>query len=360
MVDRILNFSAGPAVLPVSVLEEIRENLLSLGDSGIGILEHSHRSKAYGAAHEQTHAAVREVAAIPDDYHVLFIQGGASMQFAMLAMNLLEPDRTADFINTGSWSKKAIAEAKAFCNVHVASGSDDRNFCYIPAQHEFSADAEFVHFTSNNTIFGTQFAEEPVIPDGGTLICDASSDIFSRQIDVTKYGMIYAGTQKNLGPAGMAMVILRDDVLQRCRADIPTMLRYRSYAENSSMYNTPPTFAIYVVGLVCKWIQSLGGLEAMERRNRDKAAVLYDHLEQSSLFSATADADSRSNMNVTFVTGDADVDAAFVQQATAAGLDGLKGHRSVGGMRASIYNAFPPEGVDTLVNFMRDFESTRA
>ena len=360
MAERILNFSAGPAVMPIPVLEEVRENLLSLGDSGIGILEHSHRSKAYSAVHAQTQAAIREVGSIPDNYHVMFIQGGASLQFAMLAMNLLTSDQTADFINTGSWSKKAMAEAKTCGNIHVASSSEDRNFCYVPTQHEFSANAEFIHFTSNNTIFGTQFADEPDVPDGSTLICDASSDIFSRFIDVTKYGMIYAGSQKNLGPAGMALVIMRDDVLERCRSQNPTMLRYSTYAENDSMYNTPPTFAIYVVGLVCKWILSLGGLESIGARNQAKAAVLYDYLEQSSLFKATADAGSRSNMNVTFVTGDADTDAAFIQQATAAGLDGLKGHRSVGGMRASIYNAFPPEGVETLVGFMRDFESSRA
>jgi len=360
MAERIINFSAGPAVMPVSVLQEVRENLLSLGDSGIGILEHSHRSKAYSAVHAQTEAAIREVGSIPDNYRVLFIQGGASLQFAMLARNLIGPGQTADFINTGSWSKKAMAEAKASGNVHVASSSEDRNFCYIPRQHDFSADAEFVHFTSNNTIFGTQFAEEPDVPDGSTLICDASSDIFSRPIDVAKYGMIYAGSQKNLGPAGMALAIMRDDVLDRCRSENPTMLRYSTYAENESMYNTPPTFAIYVVGLVCKWILSLGGLEAIGSRNRAKAGVLYDYLEQSSLFKPTADANSRSNMNVTFVTGDADTDAAFVKQATEAGLDGLKGHRSVGGMRASIYNAFPPEDVETLVSFMRDFEAARA
>lgn len=358
MADRIFNFSAGPAVMPVSVLEEVRENLLSLGDSGIGILEHSHRSKAYSAVHEQTEAAIREVGSIPDDYHVLFVQGGASMQFPILAMNLLGEGKTGDYINTGSWSKKAIAEAKAFGNVHVPSSSEDRNFCYIPSEHSFSDGAEYVHFTSNNTIFGTQFAEEPAAPEDSTLVCDASSDIFSRSIDVTRYGLIYAGTQKNLGPAGAALVIIRDDVLQRCNSDIPAMMRYSTYAEKKSLYNTPPSFAIYVVGLVCKWILSQGGLSAMQSRNESKAGVLYDFLEQSSLFNTTADANCRSRMNVTFVTANADTDAAFVAAATNAGFDGLKGHRSVGGMRASIYNAFPAEGVDQLVSFMRDFEAS--
>ena len=359
MADRIFNFSAGPAVMPVPVLKEVRDNLLSLGDSGIGILEHSHRSKAYSAVHEQTEAAVREVGSVPDDYHVLFMQGGASMQFPILAMNLLGEGKIGDYINTGSWSKKAIAEAKAFGNVHVPSTSEDRNFCYIPSEHSFSDGAEFVHFTSNNTIFGTQFSQEPAVPDGSTLICDASSDIFSRPIDVSKYAMIYAGTQKNLGPAGAALVIIRDDLLQRCNSDIPAMMQYSTYAEKKSLYNTPPTFAIYVVGLVCQWILDQGGLSAMQNRNESKAGALYEFLEQSSLFNATADAGSRSRMNVTFVTGDADTDAAFIAAATAAGFDGLKGHRSVGGMRASIYNAFPPEGVDQLVSFMRDFEASK-
>lgn len=345
--------------MPVPVLEEIRENLLSLGDSGIGILEHSHRSKAFSDVHEQTEAAIREVGSIPDDYHVLFMQGGASMQFPILAMNLLSPETTGDFINTGSWSRKAITAAKAFGNVHVASSSEDRNFCYIPAEHDFSDGAAFVHFTSNNTIFGTQFAQPPAVPDGTMLVCDASSDIFSRPIDFAKYGMVYAGTQKNLGPAGAAMVVIHDDLLQRCKPDIPAMMSYGVYAENRSLYNTPPTFAIYVVGLVCKWILGQGGLSAMQDRNQSKADVLYKYLGESSLFSATADAGSGSRMNVTFVTGDVDTDATFIKNATAAGFDGLKGHRSVGGMRASIYNAFPPEGVDALVSFMRDFEANR-
>jgi phosphoserine aminotransferase len=359
MTERIFNFSAGPAVLPLEVLEEAREDLLSLRGTGIGVLEHSHRGKAFTAVRDEAEAAIREVGSIPDNYKVLFIQGGASLQFAMLPMNLLSPGQTADYVITGAWAKKAIKDAEAFGTAHVAATSDDRNFCYIPKEYDFSADAQYVHFTSNNTIFGTQFATEPDLPEGSTLICDASSDIFSRQIDVSKYGMIYAGAQKNLGPSGVTLVIIRDDLIAAGNKSIPAMLQYRTYAENDSMYNTPPAFGIYLVGRVCQWLLDQGGLTAIQDRNEAKAAKLYDYLETSSLFSATADTDSRSRMNVTFVTGDAGTDAEFIKQATAAQLDGLKGHRSVGGMRASIYNAFPSEGVDALVNFMKNFEASR-
>ena len=357
MTERIFNFSAGPAVMPVEVLEEAREDLLSLGDTGIGILEHSHRGKAFTAVRDEAEAAVREVGSIPDNYQVLFLQGGASLQFAMIPMNFLSEGESADYVVTGSWSKKAVKEAKAYGNVHTAASSEDRNFCYIPKDADFSADARYVHFTSNNTIFGTQFASEPDIPDGGTLICDASSDIFSRPIDVSKYGIIYAGAQKNLGPSGVTLVIIRDDLVASGKESLPSMLQYRTYADNKSLYNTPPSFGIYLVGKVCNWILKQGGVSSIEEKNRAKAGKLYDYLESSSLFKATADTDSRSQMNVTFVTGDADTDAEFIKQATAQGLDGLKGHRSVGGMRASIYNAFPAEGVDALIGFMKDFEA---
>ena len=360
MTERIFNFSAGPAVLPLEVLEEAREDLLSLRGTGIGVLEHSHRGKAFTAVRDEAEAAIRKVGSIPDNYKVLFIQGGASLQFAMLPMNFLSEGQTADYVVTGAWAQKAIKDAKAFGTAHVAATSEDRNFCYIPKEYDFSGDAKYVHFTSNNTIFGTQFASEPDLPDGGTLICDASSDIFSRPIDISKYGMIYAGAQKNLGPSGVTLVIIRDDLVAAGNDSIPAMLQYLTYAENDSMYNTPPTFGIYLVGRVCQWVLNQGGLTAMQERNEAKAAKLYDYLETSSLFSATADADSRSKMNVTFVTGDADTDADFIKQATAAKLDGLKGHRSVGGMRASIYNAFPSEGVDALVDFMKTFEASKA
>lgn len=357
MTQRIFNFSAGPAVLPVEVLEEARENMLSLGSTGIGIMEHSHRGKAYMAVHEEAEALCRELAGIPANYHVLFLQGGASLQFGMVPMNFLSRDKTADFLVTGAWSQKALADAKLFGNTHVACSSEDRNFCYIPKSFQFSPSPAYVHITSNNTIFGTQWASLPQIP-GDRLICDASSDIFSRPLDVSKYAMIYAGAQKNLGPSGVTLVIIRDDLVKEAPKNLPVMLQYRTFADDHSLYNTPPTFGIYVMGLVFKWIKKQGGLAAMDRHNRDKAGKLYAYLDQSKLFRATADKDSRSQMNVTFVTGDAALDEQFVAAAKKAGLDGLKGHRSVGGMRASIYNAFPPAGVDSLITTLRDFEST--
>lgn len=357
MTTRVYNFSAGPAVMPVEVLEEARESLLSLGDTGIGILEHSHRGQAFTAVRDETEALIREVGSIPDDYDVLFLQGGASLQFGMIPMNFLREDRTADYLVTGSWSKKAVKEARLFGQVHVAATSEDRNFCYIPKTADYSPDPAYVHFTSNNTIFGTQYQTEPDVPGDAPLICDASSDIFCRPIDVSRYGMIYAGAQKNLGPSGLTLVVIRRDLVARGSDTLTSMLQYRTFADNQSLYNTPPTFAIYLVGRVCAWIRGQGGLQAMEQRNRAKAAALYDFLDSSELFQSTADRDSRSLMNVTFVTGNADRDAEFIRQAAQEGFVNLKGHRSVGGMRASIYNAFPPEGVKSLVNFMRDFES---
>lgn len=360
MTKRIWNFSAGPAVLPESVLEEAKENLLSLGSTGIGILEHSHRGKAFIAVYEETVALCREVGGIPSDYQVLFLQGGASTQFFMVPMNILTADQTADYLVTGSWAEKALDEAKRYGKTNVACSSKDQNFSYIPKTATYSAKPVYVHFTSNNTIFGTQWAKEPEIPAGTDLICDASSDIFSRPVDVTKYGMIYAGAQKNLGPSGVTLVLMRNDLIERGAKDLPPMLQYRTHAKNDSMYNTPPTFAIYLVGLVLKWIKNNGGLKAMGERNAAKAGKLYAYLDQSKLFKPTAAVDSRSQMNVTFVTGNEDLDARFCSAATKAGFDGLKGHRSVGGMRASIYNAFPPEGIDALIDFLKKFEAENA
>ena len=357
MVERIFNFSAGPAVLPVSVLEEAREGLLSLGNTGIGVLEHSHRGKAFLKVYEEAIALCRQVGGISDDYDVLFLQGGASTQFFMIPMNFLTPERTADYLVTGAWSEKALAEARRFGKTHVACSSEDKNFSYIPPKATYSGDPTYVHFTSNNTIFGTQFTREPDCPKNAFLVCDASSDIYSRPIDVNRYGIVYAGAQKNLGPSGLTLVVIRKDLVERASKDLPTMLQYRTHAANESMYNTPPTFGIYVIGLVLKWIQQQGGLAAMDKRNRDKAGRLYAYLDKSKLFKGTAATDSRSQMNVTFVTGNADLDKQFIAASEKAGLDGLKGHRSVGGMRASIYNAFPPEGVDRLIEVMRDFES---
>lgn len=359
MTNRIWNFSAGPAVLPESVLEEARENLLSLGDTGVGICEHSHRGKPFVAVAEEAEALCREIASIPENYKVLFLQGGASLQFGMIPMNFLSADQTADYLVTGSWSKKAVKEAKLFGNAHVACSSEDTTFNYIPKEVNYSESPRYVHFTSNNTIYGTQFATEPTgYSDDAFLVCDASSDIFSRPIDVSKYGIIYAGAQKNLGPSGVTLVIIRDDLIEAGSSELTSMLQYRTHAAARSMYNTPPTFGIYLMNLVFRWIKDNGGLSAMAERNEAKAGKLYDYLDNSGFYQPTAEQDSRSRMNVTFVTGDADKDAAFIKKAEAEGFSALKGHRSVGGMRASIYNAFPPEGVDALIDFMKDFEAS--
>ncbi|HCO27498.1 MAG: 3-phosphoserine/phosphohydroxythreonine aminotransferase [Gimesia sp.] len=360
MTERIYNFSAGPAALPLPVLEQAQKDLISLGDTGIGVLEHSHRSKAFLAVYEEAESLVRELASVPDNYKVLFLQGGASSQFFMIPMNLLKEDQTADYLVTGSWSKKAVKEARSFGNVNVACSSEDKNFSYIPEEVSLSENPAYVHFTSNNTIYGTEFATEPTVPAGVPLICDASSDIFSRPLDISKYGIVYAGAQKNLGPSGVTLVIIRDDLIEQGPTDIPTMLQYRTHSEAGSMYNTPPTFGIYVLGQVLKWLKDQGGLAAIQEKNQAKSGKLYDYLEQSKLFNATAAKQDRSLMNVTFVTGDADLDAQFISKATAAGLDGLKGHRSVGGMRASIYNAFPEAGVDKLIEMMSQFEQEHA
>jgi len=360
MTERIYNFSAGPAVLPLSVLEQAQQDLISLGDTGIGVMEHSHRSKAFIAVYDAAEALCREIAGIPDNYKVLFLQGGASTQFFMIPMNLLSKDQTADYLVTGSWSKKAVKEAKLFGKVNVACSSEDKNFSYIPEEVALSEKPAYVHFTANNTIYGTEFATEPEVPAGVPLVCDASSDIFSRPIDISKYGIVYAGAQKNLGPSGLTLVIIRDDLIEQGPTDIPTMLQYRTHSEAGSMFNTPPTFGIYVLGRVLQWLKDQGGLSAMAQKNQAKAGKLYDYLEQSQLFKPTAAKQDRSQMNVTFVTGDADLDSKFIAQATAAGLDGLKGHRSVGGMRASIYNAFPEAGVDKLIEVMSQFEKEHA
>ena len=328
MSERIFNFSAGPAVLPEPVLEEAREALWSLGETGIGIMEHSHRGSAFKAVLAQAEDLCRRLAGIPDDYRVLFLQGGASTQFFMVPMNLMQSGDTADYLITGSWSKKAVAQAKRYGETHVAATSEDRNFCYIPSDIDYSSRPRYVHFTSNNTIFGTQWPDgqgpdEPQPPADAWLICDASSDIFSRPIDVRRYGMIYAGAQKNLGPSGVTLVIVRDDLVKAAALDIPEMLQYRTHAENDSCYNTPSAFGIYMMGRVFNWIDEQGGLQAIAEQNQAKAGVLYDYLDESVLFKPTADKESRSLMNVTFVTGNADLDTKFIGIAREAGLDGL-------------------------------------
>jgi phosphoserine aminotransferase len=358
MPDRIHNFSAGPAVLPEPVLRKAQDAVWNVAGSGIGIMEHSHRGKVFERIHNEAEQACRSLAGIPDNYRVLFLQGGASLQFAMVPMNLLTPDRTADYLVTGVWSQKAVKEAKPLGKVHIAATSEATNFDRIPQANEirYSASPTYVHITTNNTIFGTQWPSEPSVPSGAPLVADASSDIYSRPIDVRKYGIIYAGAQKNLGPSGVVLVIIRDDLVEAGAKALPTMLQYRTHAAENSLYNTPPTFGIYVMGEVFKWIQAQGGLTAMAEHNEAKARVLYDYLDDSEYFRGTAQPDSRSLMNVCFRAPTEDLEAKFVSEATKRGLDGLKGHRSVGGMRASLYNACPREAVEALVAFMKEFE----
>ena len=354
---RVYNFSSGPAVLPVSVLEQIQRDLVSLPGVGMSILEVSHRSAVFEQVIAKAEGDLRELAGIPANYKVLFLQGGASLQFSMVPMNLLTEGRTADYIITGSWTDKAAKEAKKVGAVNIAATSAADNFSRIPAQSEWTLtpDAAYLHITSNNTIEGTQWHSEPNVGDV-PLISDASSDILSRPIEISKYGLIYAGAQKNLGPAGTTIVIIREDLLQRSSKSLHTMLNYATHAENGSLYNTPPVFAIYGVGLVLQWLRAQGGLQAIAKVNQRKAAKLYAEIDRTGFYRPTANKDDRSLMNVTFRLPSEALEKQFVKESTTAGFDGLKGHRSVGGMRASIYNAFPEEGIDALVAFMREFE----
>jgi phosphoserine aminotransferase len=354
---RIYNFSAGPAVLPLPVLEEAQRDLLELPGVGMSVMEISHRSKAFDAIIQGAEADLRSLAGIPNNYKVVFLQGGASLQFSMVPMNLLTPGTTADYIVTGEWSKKALKEAKKVGATRVAATTESGNFTRVPKPQDIAAapDAAYVHMTSNNTIFGTAFH---YVPETGAapLVCDASSDIFSRPIDVSRFGLIYAGAQKNLGPSGVTVVIVREDLLARSSDALPTMLNLKVQAENGSLYNTPPVFGIYILRLVLKWLVGLGGLDAIGRINERKARTLYDELDRSSFWRPHAEKDSRSWMNITFRLPSEELEQRFVKESTAAGFDGLKGHRSVGGLRASIYNAFPEVGLTALVEFMREFE----
>jgi len=358
--QRVYNFSAGPAVMPMPVLEEMQRDLIALPGVGMSILEVSHRSKAFEAILAQAEADIRALANIPAHYKVLFLQGGASMQFSMVPMNLLTAGATADYIDSGSWADKAIKEAKKVGAVNVAASTKGENYSRVPRQDELQLTprAAYVHMTSNNTIEGTEFKTLPAVGDA-PLVNDTSSDMFSRPIDVTKHALIYAGAQKNMGPAGVTVVIVRDDMLQRSQKTLPTMLNYAVHAENTSLYNTPPAFGVYAVGLVMKWLRAEGGLEKIAVANERKAAKLYGEIDRTGFYRGTAHKESRSLMNVTFRLGSEDLEKQFIKESTAAGFDGLKGHRSVGGMRASIYNAFPEPGVDALVAFMREFERTR-
>ncbi len=356
-VHRIYNFSAGPAVLPLPVLKEAQRDLVALPGVGMSVMEISHRSKTFEDILARAVADMRELAGIPDHYKVLFLQGGASMQFSMVPMNLLTPGATADYIVTGDWGKKAVKEAKKVGTVKIAATTESGNFTRVPKPGElqFTPGAAYVHMTSNETIHGNEWF---YVPDVGAtpLVCDMSSDVFSRPIDIAKYGLIYAGAQKNLGPSGVTVVIVREDLLARSTDTLPAMMNYRIEAENGSMYNTPPAFGIYILGLVLKWLKGVGGLTAIDAINERKARALYAELDRSGFWKPHADKDCRSRMNVTFRLATEDLEKKFAKEATAAGLDGLKGHRSVGGIRASIYNAFPEDGVTALVQFMKEFE----
>jgi phosphoserine aminotransferase len=357
---RIYNFAAGPAVLPVPVLEEIQRDLIALPGVGMSVLEISHRSDVFESMIERAEADIRTLASIPPGYKVLFLQGGASLQFSMVPMNLLPSGSVADYIDCGSWADKAIQEAGKLGRVHIAASTKAERYCRIPLQSELevSPGAAYVHMTSNNTIEGTQYHQLPEVGDV-PLVSDASSDMFSRPIDVGRHALIYAGAQKNMGPAGVTVVIVREDMLQRSaetKAVLSSMLNYAVHAENKSLYNTPPAFAVYTLGLVMKWILAQGGLVAMRRASVRKAGKLYAEIDRTGFYSGPAAKSDRSMMNVTFRLASEELDKRFVREATLAGLDGLKGHRSVGGMRASIYNAFPEEGVDAVVDFMKEFE----
>ena len=358
---RVYNFSAGPAVLPEEVLQEAADEMLDYRGTGMSVMEMSHRSKAYDTIIKEAEADLRELMNIPDNYKVLFLQGGASQQFAMIPMNLMK-NRVADYIVTGQWAKKAYQEASLYGKANKIASSEDKTFSYIPdcSDLPISEDADYVYICENNTIYGTKFKTLPNTK-GKPLVADVSSCFLSEPVDVTKYGVIYGGVQKNIGPAGVVIVIIREDLItEDVLPGTPTMLRYKTHADADSLYNTPPAYGIYICGKVFKWLKKMGGLEAMKERNEKKAKILYDYLDESRLFKGTVRKEDRSLMNVPFVTGNEELDAKFVREAKEAGFENLKGHRTVGGMRASIYNAMPIEGVEKLVEFMKKFEAENA
>jgi phosphoserine aminotransferase len=353
---RVYNYSAGPSVLPVEVLKKAQEEMLEYGSSGMSVMEMSHRSKEYEEIILTAEKLVRELMNVPDNYKVLFFQGGASSQFAMIPMNLCKKGK-ADYVITGQWAKKAASEAEKYLKVNRVASSADKTFSYIPKldKSTFDPEADYFHITYNNTIYGTRYTQ---IPDTGNvpIVADISSCVLSEEIDVSKFGLLYAGAQKNLGPAGVTLVIVREDLIGDTIEGTPTMFQYKIHADNGSMYNTPPTYAIYILKLVLEWVKEQGGVKELEKINIKKAAILYDYLDNSKLFKGTVVKEDRSMMNVPFVTGNEELDAKFVKESKAAGLTNLKGHRTVGGMRASIYNAMSIEGVQTLVDFMKKFE----
>ncbi|HIY03705.1 MAG TPA: 3-phosphoserine/phosphohydroxythreonine transaminase [Candidatus Anaerotignum merdipullorum] len=357
-MERVFNFSAGPSMLPLEVLEQAQSEFLCYGSSGMSVMEMSHRSKVFEGILEQAKADLRELMQIPENYHILFLQGGGSTQFAMIPMNLMNHNHCADYVITGQWAKKAAEEAARYGTVHVVASSADTTFDRIPKLDPaaFHSNADYFYITLNNTIYGTRWTKLPDVGDV-PLIGDMSSSILSEEIDITKFGLLYAGAQKNLGPAGVTVVIIRDDLLGNAMPFTPTMLRYDIHAKHNSLYNTPPTYGIYFMGRVFQWVKAQGGVSAMQKRNEEKAALLYDFLDASALFRGTVVKEDRSLMNVPFVLPTEELNAEFLQQAQAAGFVNLKGHRTVGGMRASIYNAMPKEGVQQLVAFMKQFEA---
>lgn len=358
MEKRIFNFSAGPAILPEEVLKEAQENLFMLPGVGMSVMEISHRSKTFDAIIASAKNRLRSLLDINDNYEILFLQGGASLQFSMVPLNLMPPVNKADYIVTGVWSQKAVKEAKRVGTVNIAASTEEGKFKRVTNQSELKLDSEaaYVHFTSNNTIYGTQFHIEPEVGNV-PLVCDASSDILHKKININKYALVYAGAQKNMGPSGVTLVIIRKDLLERSQSSLHTMLNYKVHAENDSLYNTPNTFGIYIIDLICKWIESLGGLNAMYELNKKKAGLLYDCIDNSGgFYVGHAEKESRSLMNITFNLKTEELEKQLISEATKAGFDGLKGHRSVGGLRASIYNAFPIKGVEELVSFMKEFQ----
>lgn len=357
-MSRVYNFSAGPAVLPEEVLKEAADEMMDYRGCGMSVMEMSHRSKMFETIINEAEADLRDLMGIPDNYRVLFLQGGASQQFAMVPMNLMK-NRVGDYIITGQWAKKAYQEARLYGKANAVASSADKTFSYIPDVSDLpiSEDADYVYICENNTIYGTKYKTLPNTK-GKTLVADISSCFLSEPVDVEKYGLLFGGAQKNVGPAGVVITIIREDLItEDVLPGTPTMLRYKTHADAASLYNTPPAYGIYICGKVFKWLKNRGGLEAMKEYNEKKAKLLYDFLDNSRMFKGTVEKKDRSLMNVPFVTGDADLDALFVKEAKAAGLENLKGHRSVGGMRASIYNAMPMEGVEALVAFMKDFEA---
>lgn len=357
-MSRVYNFSAGPAVLPEPVLKKAANELLDYKGAGMSVMEMSHRSSEYKEIIETAEALIRELMNIPDNYKVLFLQGGASSQFSMVPLNLLSDKKKIDMIHTGSWTKKALDEAKRYCTVNILASSEDKNFSYIPKvdPEQFSPDADYLHICSNNTIEGTRFVS---FPDTGNipLVADMSSNILSEEMDVSRFGIIFAGAQKNIGPAGLTIVIIRDDLIGRAADFTPVMYDYKTHSETGSMYNTPPTYGIYMAGLVFEWLKNLGGVKAIQKINEDKAALLYDYIDNSDMFGSPVVPEDRSLMNVPFTATTKELEAQFIQEAKKEGLVTLEGHRSVGGMRASIYNAMPVDGVKKLVDFMKKFES---